>query len=118
MEPRDESKLKGIGGWLILVAIGQVLGPVKNLGTLLQYYSSMDRSMFGQFPVTFIGEGLLNFFLLLFIFWTTVAFFRTSRWFPQMFAWEIALSVLALPIDALWIASTISIASGQSMSAL
>jgi hypothetical protein len=116
--PGEKSTLKGIGGWLILFAIGQVVGPLKSLVSFLEYLQTIDRSMIERFPVTFIGEGLINVFFLLFVFWTAVAFFRTSKWFPRMFAWEVLLSVLLLPIDALWVATTLSMASGQSMSAI
>jgi hypothetical protein len=52
--------LSGIAGWLILIAIGQVVGVIKLLGSLAQYYGDADPKLFQQFPVTMWGEAALN----------------------------------------------------------
>src|SRR5262249_15542999 len=52
--------LSGIAGWLILIAIGQVVGVIKLLGSLVQYYGEADPKLFQQFPVTMWGEAALN----------------------------------------------------------
>src|SRR6476660_6519915 len=70
--PGNDRKLEGIGGWLILFAIGQVVGPLKFVAGTLQYYQTIDRTLFDKFPTTFIGEGLINFALFMFYFWTAV----------------------------------------------
>lgn len=108
-------KPQGIGGWLILFAIGQVVGPLKFIASTLHYYDGVDAAQLEKFPITFIGEGVMNFTLFVLITCTSVAFFGKSRWFPRLFIWEVIATMLFFPISALWAAATIGMVTGQSM---
>jgi uncharacterized protein DUF2569/uncharacterized protein DUF4339 len=114
----SDAKLKGIGGWLILVAIGQVLAPVKLFISIAQYYGTLDRELIEKFPLAFAGEGLLNLALVVLCVSTAILFFRKSRRFRAFFVYEIVASAIFLPIDALWVAATIGTATGRSLAEL
>ena len=47
--------LSGIGGWLALVAFGQVLGLLKVLGGLAQYYTTIEQELWKRFPTVLWG---------------------------------------------------------------
>jgi hypothetical protein len=107
-----------IGGWLILVAIGQTLGPLRLIGSIGQYYATLDWKIARAFPAAFFGEALLNTAYLALIVYTTVLFWRKSRHFPRYFWYETLATLIVFPLNAVWVAMTISIASGRSFSAL
>jgi len=110
--------LKGIGGWLVLVAIGQVLGPLRTLVSIAAYYANIDARLFEKFPAAAYGEVLLNVAMLVLVLCTSILFFRKSRKFPRFFIIEwIAIGILPL-LDAVWAALTISLYAGQSFSSL
>jgi len=106
--------LAGIGGWLIIVAIGQVLGPLRLLVSLGEYYEKMDKLIVESFPITVWGEAALNALFFLFVVYTAVLFFRHSRKFPTFFVWQ-WLAIIALPfIDAAWIAISMAGSTGRA----
>ena len=108
-----DPKLTGIGGWLIPVAIGQIFAPLMLIATLAQYYSSMDYSLLQRFPVAFLGEAALNVFLFGISVYAAALFFRHSRRFPTFFIIQMMASFLMLPVNALWVAVTLSLYTGQ-----
>lgn len=111
-----EPELKGIGGWLILVAIGQVLGVLRLISDMARYYAEADAKLFQQFPITLYGEAALNLALLALLIYVTVLFFRKSRKFPLYYIYQ-WLAVIVVPlVSALWVVVTLSMATGQSMS--
>jgi len=111
-----EPQLIGIAGWLAVVAMGQVLGPPRALMSIIRYYSALDTDLFQRFPLTAYGEIGLNVAFFALILWTSILFFRHSRRFPAFFIVE-WIVVGALPlIDLAWVAATMSIATGSSMS--
>jgi len=106
--------LTGIAGWLIIVAIGQVLGPLRLLVSLGEYYEKMDKRIVESFPIAVWGEAALNAFIFLFVVYTAVLFFRHSRKFPTFFVWQ-WLVIIALPfIDAAWIAISMAGSTGRA----
>jgi Protein of unknown function (DUF2569) len=109
-----DPKLTGIGGWLILVALGQILGPIKFLVSIGQYYSTLDSNIIGKLPVTFAGEAVINFFVLVLSIYTAVLFFRKSRQFPRFFVYEILAAIFLVPLGAMWTAVAASMETGQS----
>lgn len=114
-EAAPPRELKGIGGWLILVAIGQVIGPLSALLQAVKYYvSEVDGELLAEFPATFYGEILMNVAYLAFMIFTAVLFFRHSRLFPRFFILELILVIVFPLLDLLWAAVTVSIYSGQS----
>lgn len=106
----------GISGWLALVAVGQVLGPLRLLVWIGQYYEKMDKRVLESFPVAFWGEAVLNALLFSLAVYTAVLFFRHSRKFPTLFIWQ-WIAVVTLPfIDAAWVAVSIGAYTGKSPS--
>src|SRR5262249_10345559 len=76
-------------------------------------YSSLDASTIERFPAAVIGEVVLNFLFLVFVIYTAVLFFRTSKAFRKFFVLEVFLGVLLIPIDAVWVAFAMSAATDQ-----
>jgi hypothetical protein len=113
--PDDAARLSGIAGWLVLVAIGQVLVPARTALDLGRYFvSDLDSELFQRFPVTFYGEIALNVAFTAFVICTAILFFGHSRKFPRFFIMEwILLAALPL-IDAVWVAFTLSAYSAGS----
>jgi hypothetical protein len=106
--------LAGIASWLILVAIGQVLGPLRFLVSMGEYYEKMDKSIVESFPIVIWGEAAMNASMFLLGVYTAVLFFRHSRKFPTFFIWE-WLVVIALPfIDAAWVAISMAAYTGRN----
>jgi hypothetical protein len=95
-EPSETNKkdLVGIGGWLILVAIGQVLGPLKFTAFLFNYYTSLDDNFWTKFPIACYGEAFLNVSVLAIACYTSYLFFTKSKLFPTFFVYEYAAFIL------------------------
>lgn len=102
-----------IGGWLVLMAIGQIVAPFRVLYSIGEYYTTLDWSIARTFPAAFIGEALLNAAIISVVIATSVLFWRKSRNFPRFFVYETMAVIAALPLNALWVAATISASSGQ-----
>jgi hypothetical protein len=112
-QQQTDPKLTGIGGWLILVALGQIFGPIRFLVSIGQYYSTLDSNIIGKLPVTFAGEAVIYFFVLVLYIYTAVLFFRKSKQFPRFFVYEILAAIFLVPLDAMWIAVGASMETGQ-----
>ncbi len=84
-----EPKLAGIGGWLILVVIGQVGGIFRLLGDIADYYGGVDAKLFQQFPMTFYGEAALNLALFGFVVYVTFLFFGNRENFRAILSTSI-----------------------------
>jgi hypothetical protein len=111
-------ELKGIGGWLGLLAFGQVTGILRLLVSLGQYYSTLDPQVMAKFPTAIWGEAAMNALVIWLCVYTVVLFFRHSRKFPRFFIWQIIV-VICMPIaDLLWVAFMISLASGRPFTEL
>lgn len=85
---------KGIGGWLALLGLGMVLGPLRVLAETIQTtgYTEAEWTAFRQFPLgTFVAYfetiGIWSGVVLLFA--ASFLFFTKSRLFPRMYyiAW-------------------------------
>jgi hypothetical protein len=108
-------ELTGIGGWLGFVAFGQVVGLLRLLVSLGQYYTSIDEQIWKQFPTAIWGEAFLNAVLVSFVIYTIVLLFQHSRNFPRAFVLQM-IAVICMPLlDALWVAVIIGATTGQSL---
>jgi hypothetical protein len=106
-------ELTGIGGWLGLLAFGQVTGILRLLVSLGQYYTMLDPQVTAKFPTAIWGEAAMNALVIWLCVYTAVLFFRHSRNFPRCFIWQM-IAVICMPIvDLLWVAFMISLASGR-----
>ncbi len=89
-----ETGPRGIGGWLLLIAFGQVIGTLRLLATLALHYSvPQNQEFFRQYPATAYGELALNAFMVLLAIWTLSLFFRESRYFPRFFIGEVVATI-------------------------
>jgi hypothetical protein len=109
-------ELTGIGGWLGPLAFGQVLGILRLLASLAQYYATIDAEIWDKFPAVVWGEAALNVGMILLCVFSTVLLFRHSRYFPRVFIWQAAAVILLPLFDLLWVASMIALATNESIS--
>src|SRR5215510_14549624 len=114
-EPRaaETAEPHGIGGWLLLLALGQIAGPMKFFVSVVHYYATLDTALFQKFPITLAGEALLNLALGVIYVIAAVLFFRASKRFPRFFLYQIVATVAVLPVSVGWVALGIGFESGQ-----
>jgi uncharacterized protein DUF2569/uncharacterized protein DUF4339 len=108
----SNAKLTGIGGWLILIAIGQVAVPFRMVVNLTGYYVTTDRDIFQQYQVAAAGELSINLALLVLVVTTSILFFSRSKRFPMFFICELVAFALLAPISMAWTSLTLSVESG------
>jgi hypothetical protein len=97
-----EEELFGIGGWLIVLAVGQVVGPLSFLGSVVRNYSELADY-----------EAVMNIAVLIIMLSTTILFFRQSRLFPRFFLMTWAAVILLYPLDVILTAAVLSVTTGQ-----
>jgi hypothetical protein len=98
---KEEDELVGIGGWLVIIALGRIFGPLALLVWMVNYYTSLDGNFWTTYPFVAYSEAALNGVALVLSLWTTVLFFRESKSFPKFFIYYLIASTLILPIDIL-----------------
>jgi hypothetical protein len=79
-----DRSLEGIGGWLILPAIGMVLGPVVGVVGLVYALGLYSRVAQAGYGGVFTVELLVGAALLAFAIYAAVLFFRKQRKAPRM----------------------------------
>jgi len=109
-------ELTGIGGWLGLLAFGQVLGILRLVVSLGQYYTTIDAELWKQFSTAFWGEAALNAAMVGLVLCTTVLLIRHSRHFPSCFIWQTIFAVVMPLVDLVWLASIFSLATDKPIS--
>src|ERR1700694_1544786 len=110
---KDANLPAGLGGWLIVIGIGQVLGSLRLIGTIGGYVEKLNTEALKRFPVVFWGEAAMYFGLLIFVLSTTSLFFGRSRKFPAFFIWQFVLVILLPFIDAAWAAFSLAAYTGR-----
>ena len=103
---------EGFGGWLLLIAVGQWLGILREL---LEFIWALPTWM-SQWsdPVlrrAAIGEAGLSASLFAFMLYTVTMMSLKSREFPTLFRFELALYVVA-PLLSIW---WVSVSTGASV---
>lgn len=111
--PETDAHLRGIGGWLVLVAIGLVVRPVILVAHLTTGYTAVFQadtwasltspggaSYHPIWSVVLLGEVLTNIGLLVFSILLLVLFFRMNRIFPKLAMAYFAIAVLTAGADA------------------
>jgi uncharacterized protein DUF2569 len=118
VDDRTEN-LKGLNGWLILVGIGVVLGPVRLLfevttlfypiftdGTWQLLTNANSEQFIPYFGVLIISEVISNTLIILASLYLIVLFFRKRRAFPTVYITIVLLSFLFILLDA-WVVTFI-----------
>jgi hypothetical protein len=102
--PLDIAKqhpLYGVGGWLILVAIGTVVTPIRIAIGLVPLYTTIDYATLHPNLFAFIlAEIALNAVFILWSLTNLLLLLSKHRWFPRSFAAAIAFSVIFITLDA------------------
>lgn len=102
---------RGIGGWLILIVIGQIVGILRLLKAIVD-----DLDVYKQLPerlhwvVTF--ELVLNATFLAFVVYVTTIMFRELRSFPKLWIGQAVAAILLPLIDAFVVLSATNVAAG------
>lgn len=111
----EEQKLKGLGGWLILVGLGVVFGPIRMLvQTVPLYYSMFAEGTFGlltnpdsDYYTPFMGayivaEMICNLAILLASVYLIYLFFSKHYLFPKLYIAVLVASIVFIFTDA-WV---------------
>jgi hypothetical protein len=111
---QNPESLVGIGGWLMLLAIGQTLSPLRTLADLANSAEGYQQLMtLSNGPLAVYGEVALNLAFLALQLVVLVSMLRRSHRFPQFFL----LQWLAIPVvfvlDTIWIASVLGVPVNQ-----
>lgn len=102
----QEPRLKGIGGWLILMSIGQVLGPIQILRGMIEEYSGLPEGTVAAYPLAMLGDVAMRLAFIGFLIYTAFLFFNKRAAFPSRFIQTyIAGLLLPLAIGA-WVTIT------------
>jgi hypothetical protein len=111
----DESNLKGLTGWLILIGLGVVLGPIRMLVTIMPNYlpiltdgswelltSPSSEAYNPLLAAIIIGELFVNLILLLGSVYLVYLFFTKHTRFPNAYILLVVVSFIFIPFDA-WV---------------
>ena len=109
-------ELWGIGGWLGLVALGQVLGILRLIASVGMYIQSITDDVWKRFPIAIWGEMAMNALLIGLCISTTVLLFKHSRRFPAFFIAQMICAALLPILHILWVCITFSISLDRPMS--
>ena len=115
MAPSAPSKLEGIGGWLALLAFGQIMGLLRLVVTVFQNFQTYGPVI--DVPgakVAIFTEVLMNFGLIALAVATTIFLFMKKRAFVKFFTYQ----WLALPVVFVLNLVIVSAALGLSTSDL
>ncbi|RWC41781.1 MAG: DUF2569 family protein [Mesorhizobium sp.] len=107
---RIPGALVGFGGWLMLLAIGQTLSPLRTLADFANSADGYQQLMtLSNGPLAVYGEVALNLAFLALQLVVLVSMLRRSHRFPQLFL----LQWLAIPVvfvlDTIWVASVLGV---------
>ncbi len=119
MEDRERPDLYGLGGWLILVGIGVVVGPLRLIWLIVSVYVPIFNDGTWQVLTTegsgayhpawgplLLGEMAFNTGMLLASIYLAVLYFTKHRFFPKLFILLTAISLVFIPLDA-WLVSIV-----------
>lgn len=115
----ESENLKGLGGWLWLVAIGIVFAPIQILmllggawdifsnGTWEALTTPGSSSYNAMWAPVIVGEIAFNIALILVWVYIAFLFFGKHRWFPKFYIGMLLFAVVFIPLDALIVQSMI-----------
>ncbi|TAJ41405.1 MAG: DUF2569 family protein [Reyranella sp.] len=108
---------RGLGGWLILIVIGQIVGALRVLKAIiddLDVYNQLPKNL--HWVVTF--ELVLNAAFLAFVVYVTTIMFRELRSFPRLWIAQAVAAILLPLIDAFVVVSATSVPAGPVLTQL
>ena len=113
----NESEVQGLGGWLILVGIGVVLGPIRLAieflplyygiftdGTFIIVTTPGNEAYHPLWGALLIFEAIYNSLVLAGSVYLAYLFFTKHYFFPKLYIAIALLSLIFIPLDA-WFAS-------------
>lgn len=116
---QHDNKLKGLGGWLILVGIGVVINPIRLLVTLVPTYKqifetgawealTVENSEFYNpyFSSLLIGEITYNTIIIVTSTYLIYLFCSKHYLFPKLYIGIVAVSLIFIPLDA-WVVTKV-----------
>jgi hypothetical protein len=101
-------QLSGFGGWLLILAIGQCVAPLRvfvDLSGEISGYSRLATLPNGE--IAAIGELFLNAVYLAFLIYVTMMMLKRKRSFPRLIRYEWFAVIVVPIIDHLWTAATL-----------
>ena len=104
----------GFGGWLLLLAMGQTLAPLKTLASLSGTAQSLDKLAAipgGRIAVG--GEVALNLAFLVLQVAVLALMYRRSILFPKFFLYQLLCMIAVIVLDALLVSASLGIAVNQ-----
>jgi hypothetical protein len=111
---RNSGNLVGFGGWLMLLAIGQVLSPFRTLAELFSSSEGYQQLMtLPNGPLAVCGEIVL---LLMFAAIQVIVLFamlRRSPRFKRLFLYQWIAIPVTFILDAVWTSTVLGIPIGQ-----
>ena len=106
----SEPPLVGIRGWLLLLALGQIVTPLRQLAEAGLYFTDSGVALlFEQTPKVIYGEFLLISAQILITLYTSYLFFTRRRKFKVWFTIEVAAIAVVTAADILWVSATTGI---------
>lgn len=121
----DNSELKGLSGWLLLVAIGVVINPIRLLVTVVPAYKQIFEDGIWEalttvgsevynpyFSSLLVVEIVYNIIILAASIYLVYLFFSKHYLFPKLFIGIVVASLIFIPLDA-WLVTQVF--PGESM---
>jgi hypothetical protein len=103
---KEVRPLEGISGWLVLMAIGQVLGPLQVFTGMLNEYTSLPDGTIARYPLAFAGDLILRVTFIGLLIYTAVHFFSKRASFPRLFIISYVASLCIPFLIGLWVTFT------------
>jgi hypothetical protein len=111
-------ELRGIGGWLALLATAVAIWPLRSLLTLVRHLKDTDIQLWQEYPLALYGDAALLAVQLVLAVLTAGLMFRKSRKFLPVFFCTALFMLLFFPIDIVWKSLVLSIQTGGAFTEL
>ena len=115
----ENSELKGLGGWLILVGIGVVLSPIRLLVIYIPIYKPIFEDSTWEALTTvgsevynplwaplLLGEIAFNSILVVASLYLLYLFFSKHYFFPKFYIGIVVVTFIFIPLDA-WVVTRV-----------
>ncbi|MBZ9721436.1 DUF2569 family protein [Mesorhizobium sp. AD1-1] len=111
---QNPEALVGFGGWLMLLAIGQALSPLRTLAELGASSDGYNQLMLvPNGPMVVYGEVALLLAFMVFQLVVLVAMLRRSLRFKQLFLIQWLAIPVAVILNAIWVSTAIGVSVRQ-----